>query len=76
MRNIISLTFAIFLLSCGGVNSSNSSEPIQQNDAQEDKQTNTQTNNQSNTQSNTQTETKEVIKANFGKVKFGEAKFE
>jgi len=58
----------IFFISCGGGGVSNSSEPIQQN--------NTSTNTQTNTQINTQTETEEVIQANFGEVKFGEAKFE
>ena len=70
MRNIILITFVIFLASCGG--GSNSSEPIQQNNTP----TNTQNNSQTSTQTGTETETKEVIQANFGEVKFGEAKFE
>ena len=65
---IISVSF--FLISCGG--GSSSSEPIQQNNTP----TNTQNNSQTNTQTQTETETEEVIKANFGEVKFGEAKFE
>ena len=72
MRNIIFLTFIIFIVSCGGGVDSNSYEPIQQNNTP----TNTQNNSQTSTQTETETETEEVIKANFGEVKFGEAKFE
>ena len=72
MRNIILITFVIFLASCGG--GSNSSEPIQQNNTPTNTQNNSQTSTQTETE--TETETKEVIQANFGEVKFGEAKFE
>ena len=68
---IISVSF--FLISCGG-GGSNSSEPIQQNNASSNTQNNSQTNAQ--TQIQAQTETEDVIKANFGEVRFGEAKFE
>ena len=57
---------SFFLISCGG--GSSSSEPIQQN--------NMPTNTQNNSQISTQTDAEEVIQANFGEVKFGEAKFE
>ena len=70
IHKILIISASLFFISCGGVGGSNSSEPIQQNNTP----TNTQNNSQTNTQ--TQTETEQVIQANFGEVKFGEAKFE